>query len=386
MARSLDQISTDLTTLATSTSRIDDDLKALYQEYLTVLGKAVKRQLVLAVYHLCTQAYPNEFLVLSVSQREQVQTGVRKIAAQGQTQIKQLGQVFDLSTLADKLEAAVAAKYETTPEEETEGETPAAVDESADNATVTNIGAENPVDLDESQAQEDATLTDETLETPTHADETPAADGATMEIVSQEASEMIQRLSTSLSLFAVFGSESPSPISLAKRHVLLERHLRAVLKTLSSLANLLLKQVNILPDLPEMVIAAAAEAEAGEPGPSTPNLLNVLVELGEDRPDDDQPPDLPDDDDDNDDDGDALPDDDEEFDTKDSGREMTHLIAINLRLADIEFSDPHTALWRSRLQETLHKLKRLGEGYQKLQQEKARAEAEHAWRATWFEE
>ncbi|MEM7647628.1 MAG: hypothetical protein AAF283_00505 [Cyanobacteria bacterium P01_A01_bin.70] len=384
MARSLDQISTDLTTLATSTSRIDDDLKALYQEYLTVLGKAVKRQLVLAVYHLCTQAYPNEFLVLSVSQREQVQTGVRKIAAQGQTQIKQLGQVFDLSTLADKLEAAVAAKYETTPEEETEGETPAAVDESADNATVTNIGAENPVDLDESQAQEDATLTDETLETPTHADETPAADGATMEIVSQEASEMIQRLSTSLSLFAVFGSESPSPISLAKRHVLLERHLRAVLKTLSSLANLLLKQVNILPDLPEMVIAAAAEAEAGEPGPSTPNLLNVLVELGGDRPDDDQPPDLPDDDDDNDDD--ALPDDDEEFDTKDSGREMTHLIAINLRLADIEFSDPHTALWRSRLQETLHKLKRLGEGYQKLQQEKARAEAEHAWRATWFEE
>ncbi|MEM9503109.1 MAG: hypothetical protein AAGA01_04040 [Cyanobacteria bacterium P01_E01_bin.43] len=383
MARSLDQISTDLTTLATSTSRIDDDLKALYQEYLTVLGKAVKRQLVLAVYHLCTQAYPNEFLVLSVSQREQVQTGVRKIAAQGQTQIKQLGQVFDLSTLADKLEAAVAAKYETTPEEETEGETPAAVDESADNATVTNIGAENPVDLDESQAQEDATLTDETLETPTHADETPAADGATMEIVSQEASEMIQRLSTSLSLFAVFGSESPSPISLAKRHVLLERHLRAVLKTLSSLANLLLKQVNILPDLPEMVIAAAAEAEAGEPGPSTPNLLNVLVELGGDRPDDDQPPDLPDDDDNDD---DALPDDDEEFDTKDSGREMTHLIAINLRLADIEFSDPHTALWRSRLQETLHKLKRLGEGYQKLQQEKARAEAEHAWRATWFEE
>ena len=386
MARSLDQISTDLTTLATSTSRIDDDLKALYQEYLSVLGKAVKRQLVLAVYHLCTQAYPNEFLVLSVSQREQVQTGVRKIAAQGQTQIKQLGQVFDLSTLADKLEAAVAAKYETTPEEETEGETPAAVDESADNATVTNIGDENPVDLDESQAQEDATLTDEMLETPTHADETPAADGATMAIVSQEASEMIQRLSTSLSLFAVFGSESPSPISLAKRHVLLERHLRAVLKTLSSLANLLLKQVNILPDLPEMVIAAAAEAEAGEPGPSTPNLLNVLVELGEDRPDDDQPPDLPDDDDDNEDEDDALPNDDEEFDTKDSGREMTHLIAINLRLADIEFSDPHTALWRSRLQETLHKLKRLGEGYQKLQQEKARAEAEHAWRATWFEE
>ncbi|MEL6402664.1 MAG: hypothetical protein AAFR26_26850 [Cyanobacteria bacterium J06626_4] len=375
MARSLDQISTDLNTLETSTSRIDDDLKALYQEYLTVLGKAVKRQLVLAVYHLCTQAYPNEFLVLSVGQREQVQTGVRKIAAQGQTQIKQLGQVFDLSTLADKLEAAVAAQYETTAKDDTESEPPA----EADDATITNMGDENPINPDQRNEQRDESLV---ASAAADTDEPAAAAETAMELASQEASEMIQRLSTSLSLFTVFGSESPSPISLAKRHVLLERHLRAVLKTLSSLANLLLKQVDILPDLPEMVIAAAAEAEAGEPGPSTPNLLNVLVELGGDRPDDDQPPDLPDDDDEED----ALPDDDEEFDTKDSGREMTHLIAINLRLADIEFSDPHTALWRSRLQETLHKLKRLGERYQKLQQEKARAEAEHAWRATWFEE
>lgn len=379
MARSLDQISTDLKTLATSTSRIDDDLKALYQEYLTVLGKAVKRQLVLAVYHLCTQAYPDEFLVLSVGQREQVQTGVRKIAAQGQTQIKQLGQVFDLSTLANKLEAAVTAKYETTEEEDTdEGEATAAADDGADDAAVTDMGNEKPTSPDERDEKSDEGLVDEAA---ADADKTPAAADTAMAIASQEASEMIQRLSTSLSLFAVFGSESPSPISLAKRHVLLERHLRAVLKTLSSLANLLLKQVDILPDLPEVVIAAAAEAEAGEPGPSTPNLLNVLVELGGDRPED-QSPDLPD----SDDEEDALPDDDEEFDAKDSGREMTHLIAINLRLADIEFSDPHTALWRSRLQETLHKLKRLGERYQKLQQEKARAEAEHAWRATWFEE
>ena len=379
MARSLDQISTDLKTLATSTSRIDDDLKALYQEYLTVLGKAVKRQLVLAVYHLCTQAYPDEFLVLSVGQREQVQTGVRKIAAQGQTQIKQLGQVFDLSTLANKLEAAVAAKYETTEEEDTDkGEATAAADDGADDAAVTDMGNEKPACPEENDEKSDEGLVDEAA---ADADKTPAAADTAMAIASQEASEMIQRLSTSLSLFAVFGSESPSPISLAKRHVLLERHLRAVLKTLSSLANLLLKQVDILPDLPEVVIAAAAEAEAGEPGPSTPNLLNVLVELGGDRPED-QSPDLPD----SDDEEDALPDDDEEFDAKDSGREMTHLIAINLRLADIEFSDPHTALWRSRLQETLHKLKRLGERYQKLQQEKARAEAEHAWRATWFEE
>ena len=72
MVRSLDQIAKDLSKLETSTGQIDEDLKALYQDYLAVLGKAVKQQLVLAVYHLCTQAYPDEFLKLSISQREKV--------------------------------------------------------------------------------------------------------------------------------------------------------------------------------------------------------------------------------------------------------------------------------------------------------------------------
>jgi len=194
---------------------------------------------------------------------------------------------------------------------------------------------------------------------------------------SKEASEMIRRLSTSLSLFSVLGTEPLSPVSLAKRHVLLERHIRAILRTLSGLTNYLLKQANILPDLPEMVIAAAVEAESGESGPNTPNVLSVLVEVGGDRAEDDTSSDPEQNDDDFD---------EELFTDDDDDREMTHLVAINLRLADIEFADTQTALWRSKLQEVLMKLKRLGNPYQKLQREKAKADAEHAWRAVWFEE
>jgi hypothetical protein len=370
MARSLDQISNDLTALEASTARIDEQLQTLYQDYLGVLGKAVKQQLVLAVYHLCTQAYPDEFLKLSVSQREKLQAGIRKIATQGQTQIEQLGQVMDLSSLSAQLEEVIATRELDEPEpfDGADSDESASADEMDLSDVVDDVmdgeADAPPLEANRPHPSEDAL--------PPSTDEEVSQEDAELAAASKEASEMIQRLSTSLSLFSVLGAEPNSPVSLAKRHVLLERHLRAILQTLSSLANYLLKQAHILPDLPEMVIAAAAEAEAGESSPSTPNVLNVLVEIGSDRreePDDEE----------------EEPDEDIFEDDEDSEREMTHLVAINLRLADIEFSDTHTALWRSKLQETLLKLKRLGSRYQKLQREKARAEAEHAWRAVWFE-
>lgn len=362
MARSLDQISKDLTKVNTETEKINDDLKSLYREYLTVLGKATKQQLVLAVYHLCTQAYPEKFLKLSVSQREKVQAKIRKIATQGQAQIEQLSKVIDSSDLGTQLSQALT-QNDTLDEQEHD-----AVPET-DSIEV----SDRQDDFNSAAVEEHSTFSVKAISDSAGQDETQAP-------ASRETSEMLQRLSASLSLFAVFGAEPLSPVSLAKRHVLLERHLRATLQTLSSMANHLLKLAQILPDLPEMVIAAAAEAEAGESGGSgTPNVLNVLVEIGGDI--------RTKDDDSEENDESFEEDEDPSFEENaEPEREMTHLVAINLKLADIEFADAHTAMWRSRLQEALIRLKRLGSRFQKLQQEKARADAEHAWRATWFEE
>ncbi|MDB9528942.1 hypothetical protein PN498_23315 [Oscillatoria sp. CS-180] len=373
MARSLDQISKDLTKLETKTVEINEELKSLYQEYLSVLSKAVRQQLVLAVYHLCTQAYPDKFLQLSVNHREKVQASIRKVAIQGQTQIEQLGKIVNLANFEAQLKQALEAEDGSEDvSEDSSAQIPQAEPAQAndtDDAQMVRDIAEDAIATTEHP-------TEESSSNPT-TDETLAASDENVINGSKEVSEMIQRLSASLSLFAVFGAEPLSPVTLAKRHVLLERHLRATLQTLSGLANYILKQVHILPDLPEMVIAAAAEAEAGDSGSSnTPNVLNVLVEMGgELRNDEDNEG------------NDFTENAEEEFeDNDDSDREMTHLVAINLRLADIEFADAHSALWRSRLQEALIRLKRLGSRYQKLQQEKARADAEHAWRATWFDE
>lgn len=376
MARSLDQISTDLAKLETATEEIDQDLQAVYQEYFTVLGQAVKRQLILAAYHLCTQAYPEDFVALTVAQREKLQAHLRQIATQGQTQILQLGKVTDFQELATRLEAAVAAKFsalESELDSDSTDDEPAALApaEDAEAATTTTIDLSEVADA--MMASEDFST-----EAATPDPEAAAAEPDTetkMAEAATRAAARLKRLGSSLSLFSILGADPLTPVSLAKRHVLLERHLRAVLQTLSGTVNYLFKQSGILPDLPEMVIAAATEAEGSESGPSTPNLVSVLVEMGN-RPDVD--PDV-----------EAEADvelDDDDFEEDDADRDLTYLVALNLRLADIEFADHHVALWRSRLQETLKQLKRLGSRYQKLQQEKAQAEAEHAWRATWFED
>ena len=363
MARSLEQILRDMESLTTATNTVDQDLKSLYQRYLEVLSKAVKQQLVLAAYHLCTQVYPEAFLELSVSQREKVQSGIRKIAGQGQVQLEQLGRVITMEVflsapvkdIADQGEDASFSTSSTSA-----AATPAPEDEII--PVETETGLETPAAEVERTADSERFF------------QSPSQNLEGVELAdSVEASEIAQRLSGALSLLAAFGSEPLSPIKLAKRHVLLERQLRAILQTVSNLANYLLKQAHVLPDLPEMVLAAAAEAEAGESGQTAPNLLNVLVEMGRDHDQDNL-------------EENASLENKDALDEEDPESNMTHLVAINLRLADIEFADAHTALWRGKLQEALARLKRLGSRYQKLQQEKAQAEAEQAWRATWFEE
>ncbi|OCQ94640.1 hypothetical protein BCD67_03985 [Oscillatoriales cyanobacterium USR001] len=52
----------------------------IYNGYLTVLGQATKKQLILACYHICTQVYPDSFIKLSFNQRQKMQQSLRKLA------------------------------------------------------------------------------------------------------------------------------------------------------------------------------------------------------------------------------------------------------------------------------------------------------------------
>ncbi|MEH2240180.1 hypothetical protein [Nostoc sp.] len=286
MARAIERIERDIAALKEAIRAIAIELQTTYTSYLNTLGLAVRKQLILASYHLCTQGYPKNFLHLSLNQRQQLQQAIRKL---GQLASEQL---------------LICIKSE-----EVEGE------------------------------EKDGT------------DEGDGQDGGDGEATSS--SPVILGTSTS----EPFTPDTSNPIELAKWQQNLEEVTQEILKKLSHDANLLLQKAGILPKkLPEPILAAAAAAASeasAEVMPGPPNLLNLVIEI------------------------------ENEQQSEDSG--LTQIMAINLRLGEIEFADVTLSSERRQIRSILVQLNKLGREYQKKHRERAIAEAEAAWRASWFE-
>ncbi|MEH2206794.1 MAG: hypothetical protein V7K53_22415 [Nostoc sp.] len=287
MARAIERIEQDIAALQEAIRAIAIELQSAYASYLNTLGLAVRKQLILASYHLCTQGYPENFLHLSLNQRQQLQQAIRK-----------LGQL-----------AAEQLLIYLTSEESAEDE----VDEEDD--------------IDEEYEMD--------------------------EEVTPSSSSLFLNTSSSQYLTA----NTSDPIELAKWQQKLEEAAQDILKKLSHDANLLLQKAGVLPKkLPEPILAAAAAASeaSAEVMPGPPNLLNLVIEI------------------------------ENEQQSEDSG--LTQIMAINLRLGEIEFADVTLSSDRKRIRSILVQLNKLGREYKKRYKEKAIAEAEAAWRASWFED
>jgi hypothetical protein len=148
-----------------------------------------------------------------------------------------------------------------------------------------------------------------------------------------------------------------SPMELAQSQQNLEQVIANTLKTVSRETNHLLQQAGILPNkLPAPLLEAAVNSSeaSAEAINGSPNLLNLLIETeNSEEPDDSS---------------------------------VTPIIAINLRLSEIEFADATVRAGRNQIRNLEMQLKILGREYYKKQQERAVAEAEAAWRASWLEE
>ncbi|MBN3897811.1 MAG: hypothetical protein HWQ41_21845 [Nostoc sp. NOS(2021)] len=287
MARAIERIERDIVALKEAIRAIAVELQSAYASYLNTLGLAVRKQLILASYHLCTQGYSENFLHLSLNQRQQLQQAIRKL---GQLASEQL------LTCIKSEEAGGDETDETDEEDEQDGQ-----DGGVTSSSPVILGISTPEPL------------------------TP---------------------------------DTSSPIELAKWQQNLEEVMQEILKKLSHDANLLLQKAGILPKkLPEPILAAAAAAASeasGEVMPGPPNLLNLVIEI------------------------------ENEQQSEDSG--LTQIMAINLRLGEIEFADVTLSSERRQIRSILVQLNKLGREYQKKHRERAIAEAEAAWRASWFED
>ncbi len=169
-----------------------------------------------------------------------------------------------------------------------------------------------------------------------------------------------------------------TPSSLSTWQQNLEGELTHSLKEISYKVNLLLQQAQIMPpNIPKPILEANPDADRqGGNTANVPNLLSVLIGQNIDSREED---DLDDEDED-------------ELDAKlenliqgDDLPEIIQIHSLYLRLAEIEFSNVTVLSLRKNISQLTSKVKMLKREYLQKQQELKIAEAEAAWRNSWFE-
>lgn len=120
MVDATEQLRRDLELLRSAVAEVAQETYSLYGVYLATLGRSLKQQLVLTSYHVCTQIYPQHFLKLSLSQRQDLQHNLQQLAQQIERSVKDslgliaIAQPESLAALPalmegqEKLEAAIA--------------------------------------------------------------------------------------------------------------------------------------------------------------------------------------------------------------------------------------------------------------------------------------
>lgn len=194
------------------------------------------------------------------------------------------------------------------------------------------------------------------------------AQGISSDQVDEEVREMLSE-SSDLPMSNVTKKNSPpdlsNPMEILEWQESIEEFIQGVLKNISRETNLLLQKFCIISEkIPEPLLEAAAavmepnatlslsEASA-QVIPGLPNLLNLVVEI--------------------------------ENEQSPENSKLTQVMAINLRLAEMEFADPKLSSDRKQIRHILVQLQSVGRDYQKKQRERSVAQAESAWRASWFE-
>jgi hypothetical protein len=345
MAQSLEQINQSLQQLEQQAIKLGEKLHLAHQGYRDVLAQTALEQLIMACFTLCTEAYPEDFLKLSVSERHQLQADIRCIAQKMQqdlrqvpppnTPIDELMPVSSLTSLPEMLDMPTTAPLE--PQENTEG---------ADD-----------VDILAFTAAED---TEDT--------EAAAAPHPRRQKIEAE----LKALFSLESLFSQRQAEVPQSAveQVGFWHERIEAQAHQYLRQVSSEINQLLQKRKVIPDpIPAPILEAAALVEGGESFGKTPHLLRMMLEARE------KPP--------------AQSADEAPAQRRQSVRSnppptaVLTIVTLQLRVTELEFHDTNLISWRNQIRTLLKELRSITQAYQKQQHRQAIANARIAWRSTW---
>jgi len=148
-----------------------------------------------------------------------------------------------------------------------------------------------------------------------------------------------------------------NPNDLIYWQLLIEQGIHETLNNISKEANRYLLQSGIVPKkLPAKVMEMALQAEeAGTSISGLPNLLDFIIETGINN-------------------------------EEKEAENIIEMTAIRLRLTEIEFADQNLTIERNKVRNLLAKIEQIQKKYQKIKKECAIAEAETAWRSSWFDD
>ena len=396
MVNASGHIEQQLSKIQTQTADIATELEALVDSYLKVLSQAGKRQLVLAAYHVCTQIYPDRFLELSLSQRDDLQQRLRELGNRIPSQLNDKWETAKRLSLRPAEEDGLAVIRQLFLEA-------ASVREQPDREQASSRSADSPPkplgETSDSVVQQDA----ESQESVT-----------TQRSQEKLLAEIQTLMGSSEPLSAAEDSDDEQtgpmqPAQLMRRQILIEKAIRDVLKSVSEKANDILQKADVMPEIPKALLGATSGSERlGHMPMKTPNLVRLAIKVMHEPEKDDF--------EDNDDAADAdddtqsskwpdeseisaaiiaregpSDDDSEEPENFSAGsmprflqiESLPDFVMIQLRLSEIEFAETNVAVWRSRIRKKMGRLKQVGHAYKDAERQLAIAQAEDAWRASW---
>ncbi len=340
MTRPIQQMKQDLETLQQNILESATELRQFYNDYLQVLSQSVKQQLILASYQLCTQIYPDSFLKLSFSQRQQLQQKLRSISQEVGDVLQNISNIEQPKPSAAETELNLLA-------------------EMIKNLPLTKLSNQK-IATNQAQNQQSNENNLEEEEDEDEAESLPEIVIAGDQSNIQELAEHLENIATEeLDLDKSQELDFSNPDHLVIWQKRIEKNLRQFLNDISSKTNKLLQEYHIIPNnLPSKVIDMAIQAHdvAGnsQKTNNSPNIINLVVET--------------------------------EKEPKGKKNKIAQISLLRLRLSEIEFIEATVSIERNKIRSFLKKVEMLRRQYKAKEREYAIAEAQAAWRAGWYED
>ena len=338
MGRSISQIQQELAAIEEKVIELGEELQTLYDRYIDCLSDSAQKQLILAGYQLCTQIYPEAFVAMSLTQRQKLQQSLRQLGKEIQPLLAQKPtaeeisqEQVDLNLIAQMLKNLPLGRSE-------------------------NNSKESEIAIDEKE--EKLSPDDDDLESPETImiEEDGLVQGEIQEIDLEKLQNLADR-ELNISQIEEIDLKNPQHLLLWQKRI--ETKIRQTLEDTSRQANKCLQEFDIIPShLPSKVIDVALKAPKSNSGGklrSIPNILNLVVETDKGK-------------------------------NKKSQVNATQISLLRLRLLEIEFTDAIVSSKRNEIRSLLKKVQKLESLYQQKKHEHTKAEADAAWRSSWYED